>query len=159
MLDIEYPVILAGMGGISGPVSGPELVAAVSNAGGLGVLGCVFMAPDRMDEMIRRTKSLTDRPFGVDTVLPAEVPQSGTTADFRAEVGSVLAYLDLPWDESVLSYADRAIDRGRINTNSYHQVTQPIYKRSKDRWRAYEAQLRPLMPYLQRHIENFGYGD
>jgi tetratricopeptide (TPR) repeat protein len=83
----------------------------------------------------------------------------GLVADFRAEVGSVLTYLGLPWDESVLSYAERAMDRGRINTNSYHQVTQPIYKRSKDRWRAYEAQLRPLMAHLQRHIENFGYGD
>ncbi len=37
MLDIKYPIILAGMGGMGGPVSGPELVAAVSNAGGLGV--------------------------------------------------------------------------------------------------------------------------
>jgi NAD(P)H-dependent flavin oxidoreductase YrpB (nitropropane dioxygenase family) len=86
MFDIEYPIILAGMGGVSGPISGPELVAAVSNAGGLGVLGCVFMAPDEMDEMIRKTKSLTDRPFGVDTVLPAEVPEKGTTADFKANL-------------------------------------------------------------------------
>jgi NAD(P)H-dependent flavin oxidoreductase YrpB (nitropropane dioxygenase family) len=88
MLDIEYPIILAGMGGISGPISGPELVAAVSNAGGLGVLGCVFMPPGQMRDMIRRTKSLTDKPFGVDTVLPGEVPQSGTTAEFKAEVPS-----------------------------------------------------------------------
>jgi NAD(P)H-dependent flavin oxidoreductase YrpB (nitropropane dioxygenase family) len=42
MLDIKYPIILAGMGGISGPISGPELVAAVSNAGGLDVPGCVI---------------------------------------------------------------------------------------------------------------------
>ncbi|MEE8372117.1 MAG: nitronate monooxygenase, partial [Dehalococcoidia bacterium] len=34
MLDIEYPILLAGMGGFGGPVSGPELAAAVSNAGG-----------------------------------------------------------------------------------------------------------------------------
>ena len=43
LLDIEYPIILAGMGptvgGGQGGVAGPELVAAVSNAGGLGVLG------------------------------------------------------------------------------------------------------------------------
>jgi len=89
MLDIRYPIILAGMGGISGPISGPELVAAVSNAGGLGVLGCVFMAPQEMDEMIRKTKSLTDRPFGVDTVLPAEVPEKGTTADFKVDLCSL----------------------------------------------------------------------
>jgi NAD(P)H-dependent flavin oxidoreductase YrpB (nitropropane dioxygenase family) len=86
MFDIRYPIILAGMGGISGPISGPELVAAVSNAGGLGVLGCVFMAPQEIDEMIRVTKSLTNMPFGVDTVLPAEVPEKGTTAEFKVDL-------------------------------------------------------------------------
>jgi len=88
ILDIEYPIILAGMGGFGGPVSGPELVAAVSNAGGLGVLGCAFLPPNKIDELIKRTKSLTDKPFGVDTVLPAEVPKSGTTAEFKLELPS-----------------------------------------------------------------------
>jgi NAD(P)H-dependent flavin oxidoreductase YrpB (nitropropane dioxygenase family) len=86
MLDIEYPIILAGMGGFGGPVSGPELVAAVSNAGGLGVLGCAFLPPDKIDELIKEVKSLTDKPFGVDTVLPAEVPKSGTTSEFKLEL-------------------------------------------------------------------------
>jgi nitronate monooxygenase len=89
MLDIKYPIILAGMGGMGGPTSGPELVAAVSNAGGLGVLGCAFLSPRKIDEMIRKTKSLTDKPFGVDTIIPPEVPQTGTTAEFQAELPSV----------------------------------------------------------------------
>jgi NAD(P)H-dependent flavin oxidoreductase YrpB (nitropropane dioxygenase family) len=86
MLDIEYPIILAGMGGFGGPVSGPELVAAVSNAGGLGVLGCAFLPPNKIQDLIRQTRSLTDKPFGVDTVLPAEVPESGTTTEFKLEL-------------------------------------------------------------------------
>lgn len=89
MLDIKYPIILAGMGGMGGPVSGPELVAAVSNAGGLGILGCAFLPPHKVETMIKKTKSLTNRPFGVDTVLPGEVPQTGTTAEFRGELPSV----------------------------------------------------------------------
>ncbi len=89
MLGIKYPILLAGMGGMGGPVSGPELVAAVSNAGGLGVLGCAFLSPRKVDEMIRQTKELTDKPFGVDTIIPPEVPQSGTTAEFKAELPSV----------------------------------------------------------------------
>ncbi len=89
MLNIEYPIILAGMGGMGGPVSGPELVAAVSNAGGLGILGCAFLSPRKIDEMIRKTKSLTDKPFGVDTIIPPEVPQTGTTAEFKAELPSL----------------------------------------------------------------------
>ncbi|MEE8374540.1 MAG: nitronate monooxygenase [Dehalococcoidia bacterium] len=88
MLDIEYPILLAGMGGFGGPVSGPELAAAVSNAGGLGILGCAFLPPDQVRELIKRTRSLTDKPFGVDTVLPSEVPKSGTTAEFKVELPS-----------------------------------------------------------------------
>ena len=69
ILDIEYPIVLAGMGG----ASGPELVAAVSNAGGLGVLGAAGCGPDMLREWIARTRELTARPFGVDTLLPASV--------------------------------------------------------------------------------------
>lgn len=72
MFDIDYPIVLAGMGG----ASGPELAAAVSNAGGLGVLGAAASPPDELDAWIRRTRSLTDRPFGVDTLLPASVPDT-----------------------------------------------------------------------------------
>ncbi len=66
MLDIEYPIILAGMGG----VSGPTLVAAVSNAGGLGVLGAAGMNAEQLRDWIKKTRALTDKPFGVDLLLP-----------------------------------------------------------------------------------------
>jgi nitronate monooxygenase len=66
LLNIEYPVMLAGMG----TVAGSDLVAAVSNAGGLGVLGAVGLPLDMLRQEIRRTKELTDKPFAVDIVLP-----------------------------------------------------------------------------------------
>jgi nitronate monooxygenase len=69
ILEIEYPIVLAGMGG----ASGPELAAAVSNAGGLGVLGAAGLGPKQLRHWISRTRELTDRPFGVDTLLPASV--------------------------------------------------------------------------------------
>jgi nitronate monooxygenase len=62
-LGVEHPVILAPMGG--GP-STPELVAAVSNAGGLGSLGAAYLNPDQITDAIRRIKSLTNRPFNVN---------------------------------------------------------------------------------------------
>lgn len=68
-LGIEVPILLAGMGG----ASTPELAAAVSNAGGLGVLGAAGCGPKQLRSWIRRTRELTDRPFGVDTLLPASV--------------------------------------------------------------------------------------
>ncbi|MEM7356367.1 MAG: nitronate monooxygenase, partial [Acidobacteriota bacterium] len=70
--QIEYPIVLAGMGGIVSP-SGPELAAAVSEAGGLGVLGGAFVAPEELARQIERTRELTSRPFGVDTLIPFSV--------------------------------------------------------------------------------------
>lgn len=75
MLDIEYPVLLAGMGppvvGELKTIAGPELVAAVSSAGGLGVLGGTGYTPEELEDAIRRIRALTDRPFGVDILVPA----------------------------------------------------------------------------------------
>ena len=71
-VGIDYPVISAGMGPVAGtgdPVATSELVAAVSNAGGLGVIGGVAYSPDQLREEIRKIRSLTDKPFGVDLLL------------------------------------------------------------------------------------------
>ena len=76
ILGIRHPILLAGMG----RASTPELAAAVSNAGGLGVLGAAACGPNQLREWIRRTRALTDRPFGVDTLLPASVRRGGANA-------------------------------------------------------------------------------
>jgi len=71
-VGIEYPVILAGMGPVAGtgdPVATAELAAAVSAAGGLGVIGGVAYSPDELRAQIRKVRSLTDKPFGVDLLL------------------------------------------------------------------------------------------
>jgi NAD(P)H-dependent flavin oxidoreductase YrpB (nitropropane dioxygenase family) len=71
-VGIEYPVVLAGMGPVAGtgdPVAAADLVAAVSNAGGLGVLGGVAYSPDELRAEIRKIRSLSDKPFGVDLLL------------------------------------------------------------------------------------------
>jgi NAD(P)H-dependent flavin oxidoreductase YrpB (nitropropane dioxygenase family) len=71
-VGIEYPVVLAGMGPVAGtgePVATAELAAAVSNAGGLGVMGGVAYPPDVLRREIRKVRSLTDKPFGVDLLL------------------------------------------------------------------------------------------
>jgi len=65
-LDIAVPIVLAGMGG----VSMAPLVAAVSNAGGLGVLGAANLSPEGLRAEIRRARTLTARPFGVDLLAP-----------------------------------------------------------------------------------------
>jgi enoyl-[acyl-carrier protein] reductase II len=65
-LGIEHPIVLAGMGG----VSLHRLVAAVSNAGGLGVIGAATMDAEQLRREIRKTRALTDKPFAVDLLAP-----------------------------------------------------------------------------------------
>src|SRR4051794_6049542 len=65
LLGVEYPIIQAGMGWDKrGTTTPPELVAAVSNAGGLGMVGGSPLQPELIRERIRQIRDLTDRPFG-----------------------------------------------------------------------------------------------
>jgi enoyl-[acyl-carrier protein] reductase II len=83
MLKIKYPIMLAGMGG----VSYADLAAAVSNAGGFGTLGMAGRAHKEIADEIKKTRDLTDKPFGVD--LLAAVPESlEKTADAIIEGGA-----------------------------------------------------------------------
>ena len=62
---VQYPLIQ----GAIAPFTTPELVAAVSNAGGLGSLGAVFRSSEQVREEIRHTRELTNRPFAVNFAL------------------------------------------------------------------------------------------
>ena len=65
LLCIEHPIIQGGMAW----TATWELAAAVSNAGGLGIIGAGQMPTDLLREQIRSAKSATDRPFGVNLML------------------------------------------------------------------------------------------
>ncbi len=69
MLGIKYPIMLAGMGG----VSYGELAAAVSEAGGFGTLGMAGRSLDEIKREMKIVRDKTDKPFGVD--LLAAVPE------------------------------------------------------------------------------------
>ncbi|WP_342415562.1 DUF561 domain-containing protein [Paenibacillus sp. FSL R10-2782] len=92
ILKIQYPIFLAPMAG--GPTT-PELVAAISNAGGLGNLGAGYLTPEQLRSMIREIKQLTVQPFGVNLFVPEQLVESeetiGQMADhlniYRVELG------------------------------------------------------------------------
>ncbi len=76
MLGIEYPILSAGMGPtLLGERTGApvELVVAVSEAGGLGVLGGSGFTVDELRQAIREIKAQTDKPYGVDLLLPQKL--------------------------------------------------------------------------------------
>jgi nitronate monooxygenase len=66
LFQIRYPIVLAGMGG---GVTTAELVSAVSNAGGLGVLGANGVPPEQLQIQIHQIKSMTREPFGVNFLI------------------------------------------------------------------------------------------
>ena len=65
LLQIEYPIFQGGMAW----VAEHKLAAAVSNAGGLGIIGAASAPPEVIREEIRKCKELTDKPFGVNIML------------------------------------------------------------------------------------------
>lgn len=93
MFGIEFPVMLAGMGG----VSYHELVAAVSEAGGIGTLGASTMRDHELPEEMRKVRELTKKPFGVDllTALPNQV-DSGIKAVIEGGASIFVAGLGVP---------------------------------------------------------------
>ena len=124
MLDIEHPVMLAGMGG----VAYAPLVAAVSEAGGFGCLGASTMGPDRMVAEMKQVRESTAKPFGVDllTAMPggmeAQVHQiiEGGATVFVAGLGVPSEVVDLCHRNGLLvinmcgkvDHARRAVDAG-----------------------------------------------
>lgn len=68
-LSIDAPIMQSGMAG----VAGPDLVAAVSNAGGLGVMAALRLEPEVVRRAIRRVREATDKPFGVNIWLHRDV--------------------------------------------------------------------------------------
>ncbi|MDY6832565.1 MAG: nitronate monooxygenase [Thermodesulfobacteriota bacterium] len=108
LLGIEYPILSAGMGPtlIGEPNGAPvELVVAVSEAGGLGVLGGAGFNLEELQSAIREIKTLTDKPFGVDLLLPKNLPDgAGMTGE--VPLARILRALPGPyveWYEKVRS--------------------------------------------------------
>jgi len=107
MLDIQYPIIQGGMLWLSRA----ELAAAVSNAGGLGILSSVtFPTARELQEEIQKTRSLTDKPFGINfPIFPTARPT-----------------------ESIEKYIDVAIEEGIKIAETSGRSPEPYMKQFKD---------------------------
>ncbi len=86
MFKIEYPIIQAGMVW----ASGWKLASAVSNAGGLGIIGAGSMYPDTLREHIQKCKATTDKPFAVN--VPLLYPDLGKHIQIIIEEGVKIVF-------------------------------------------------------------------
>jgi tetratricopeptide (TPR) repeat protein len=73
------------------------------------------------------------------------------------ETRGLFDFLGLEWEEGVLGFHERALNR-KINTPSYSQVVRPIYRHAVSRWRKYSSHLEPVLSLLEPFVEAFGYG-
>ncbi|XP_024979837.1 uncharacterized protein LOC112516835 [Cynara cardunculus var. scolymus] len=104
ILGFEYGIVQAPLGP---DISGPELVAAVANAGAIGILRAPdWESPHYLRELIRKTRTLTDKPFGVGIVLAFPHEQN-----LKCVLEEKVAILQLYWGEvtkDIVSEAHRA---------------------------------------------------
>ncbi|HJW13067.1 MAG TPA: nitronate monooxygenase [Thermoanaerobaculia bacterium] len=106
LFGIEHPVVLGPMG----QATGADLAAAVSNAGGLGMIGCAGRSPEWIAETTRALRAKTDRPFGLNLLL-FELEKTALEAvlDARPPVFSTA----WAWpDQDLRDLFSRARDRG-----------------------------------------------
>ena len=112
LLGIDLPILQAGMS----TYTTPELVAAVSNAGGLGIIGGLSRSPQDLREEIAKVRELTTRPFGVNLVVSQLNSDAvDVTIELRVPV------LSLSWGRAG-EIARRARDAG---IKVVHQVNTP----------------------------------
>jgi NAD(P)H-dependent flavin oxidoreductase YrpB (nitropropane dioxygenase family) len=112
LLAIQLPILQAGMS----TYTTPELVAAVSNAGGLGIIGGLFREPDEIREEIRKVRELTSRPFGVNHVISQiNAAAIDVTLELRVPV------LSLSWGRA----AELVSRAHKAGIKVIHQVNSP----------------------------------
>ena len=98
LLGIRHPIVLGGMG----TATTAPLVAAVSNAGGFGVLGASGMPADAIGRLVARTRELTERPFGVNVIIAEDGPgdRAFLTEAVRAATAARVAAVVLFWGDA-----------------------------------------------------------
>lgn len=106
LLGLAHPIVLGGMA--SG--TSPELVAAVSNAGGLGIFGASFRTPADIREQVARIRALTAAPFGLNVLL--FVKDEAVLDAALAERPAVMSFAWPAADQSLAAIFARAHDAG-----------------------------------------------
>ena len=106
LMGIEHPIALGGMGSIYSP----PLVAAVSNAGGLGAMGCHNLSPEQIRKAAAAIREITNKPFAFNFLIFSAVEES-----FAAALAEHPPHMAFAWprpEQDIKTYVDRAHDTG-----------------------------------------------
>jgi tetratricopeptide (TPR) repeat protein len=78
-------------------------------------------------------------------------------ANLAEEARRLIDFLELPWNDALLSPASHARTKAYISTPSYTQVIEPVSSKAVGRWRRYEKHLASVIPVLAPYLEHWGY--
>src|SRR5579871_2457847 len=120
LLDIDHPIALGGMGS----ATSPELVAAVSRAGGLGALGCHYQTPEQVRERTAAIRRGTNRPFGLNFLL-FDTREDSLQAALELKP-SVMQFAWARPEQDLKSYFDRAHRAGCKVTHMAGTVQEAV---------------------------------
>lgn len=120
LLEIDHPIIQAPMGAYTTP----ELIAAVTDAGGFGVLAAAYLSAEQQRETVERIRNLTNAPFGINHLLALVTEDRfETTLDARPRVVSTSWPLA---DQDLRPYFDRAHAAGALVMHMVQTVSQAV---------------------------------
>ena len=120
LLDIEHPIALGGMGS----ATSPELVAAVSKAGGLGALGCHYLTPQQIEERASAIRRETNKPFGLNFLL-FDTREDSLAAALKLRP-SVMQFAWAKPEQDLKAFFDRAHDAGSKVTHMAGAVPEAV---------------------------------
>ncbi len=123
LFGIEHPVVLGGMG----TGTNPDLVAAVSGAGGLGVQGCAGRPPEQIARLAAEIRARTDRPFGMNLLLFMATPDQ---IEAMAAQAPPVFSTSWPWPEqdmgSIFERAHAAGSRVMHMVSNVHEAVRAV---------------------------------
>ena len=115
-----------------------------------------FLDLERSAQVYAETMALWLRSREVLGLDALEYRYEDLVADHEGILRRVLDFIGVGWDPAVAGYREAAKAQV-IRTPSYREVTAPIHRRAVGRWKAYEAELAPVLPLLAPFVASFGY--
>ena len=164
----KLPLNIVHVGEILRVFPGARFIFALRNPADC-VLSC-FMQPFRVNDSMANFFTLQDSANLYNSVMTLweqyrdVLPVRSVTlkyenliTDIEGTMRPVLEFLELEWNEDLLSYSDTARQRSRIKTPSYNQVIQPLYRDADGRWMRYQDKMAGILKILKPWMDRYGY--